>query len=212
VRKSLSLIILAAAAGCGGNHAGHAQQPVPDPFLNIPMVTPALAGQQVAVLPLTLAVTDAALSADTLLGVRAKVLAWSDSLLEEALTGRAPEVTWVGPVELRRVARRAAGLATDPDHLGHAILRSPLIKVVPDPLRSQIRTLVALTDARYVLAPAAEAFWKDSAGVKVELHLVLLDARTGLVGWRSIATGSGPTPALAFRAAMAHVLPLEGMH
>src|ERR1041385_6325651 len=166
VHKSLSLIVLGLAAGCGGNRA-EGPKPVPNPYLNLPMVTPALAGQRVAVLPLTLALPDAQLAADTLLGVRANVLAWSDSMQAEALNGRAPEVTWVGPAELRRDARRAAGLAGDPDHFAHALLRDPLIKTVPDPLRSQIRTLVALTDARYALAPAIETFQRDSAGVKL---------------------------------------------
>jgi len=100
VHKSLSLFVLAAAVGCGGNRPP--AKPIPDPYLNLPMVTPALAGQKVAVLPLTLALADTALASDTLLGARAKVLAWSDSLLNEALTGRAPEVTWDPPAELRR--------------------------------------------------------------------------------------------------------------
>ena len=209
MHKSLSLLILAAAVGCGGNRAP--ARPAPDPYINLPMVTPALAGQKVAVLPLTLAVPDDQLATDTLLGVRAKVLAWSDSLLNEALTSRAPEVTWVGPVELRREARRSAGLAGDPDHYAHAMLRDPLLRVVPDPLRSQVRTLVALTDARYALAPAIITFARDTAGVKVAFTVVLIDARTGVVGWRSVATAAAPTPAQAFRAAMAHLLPVQGV-
>ena len=209
MHKSLSLLVLAAAVGCGGNRAP--ARPVPDPYINLPLPTPALSGQKVAVLPLTLAVTDDQLAADTLLGVRAKVLAWSDSLLSEALTGRAPEVTWVGPAELRREARRAAGLADDPDQFAHAILRDPLIRVVPDPLRSQIRTLVALSDARFALAPAIETFARDSGGVKVQFTLVLIDARTGVAGWRSVATATAPTAAQAFRAAMAHLLPVQGV-
>jgi len=85
------------------------------------------------------------------------------------------------------------------------------MRVVPDPLRSQIRTLVALTDARYALAPAIETFTRDSAGIHVLFTLVLVDARTGVAGWRSNATGVGATPAQAFRDAMAHVLPVQGV-
>ncbi len=206
--KSLWLLTLATVAGCGGHHP---QQPAPNPFLNVPISVAAFAGQKVVVLPLTLAITDEHLAADTLLGVRSKVLPWSDSLFADALTGRAPEVTWVLPPELRRAARRSAGLAGEPDHYAHAILRDPLLKIVPDPLRGQIRTLVALVDARYVLAPAAEMFSADSAGVKVELNLVIADARTGMIGWRSLATASAATPAQAFRAAMAKVLPVQGV-
>ena len=212
VRKSLSLLLLAAAAGCGGGHPQQQVPPKPSPFLNRPIVASALAGQKVALLPLTLAVPDAVLAGDTLLGVRSKVLPWADSLTFTALTNRAPEVQWVGPEELRKAARRSAGLATDPDHMGHAILRDPLFKVVPDPLRSQIRTLVALIDARFALVPASAVFLKETDGsVKVEICFVLVDARTGTPGWRSIATGFGATPAIAYRAALAAILPVEGV-
>jgi hypothetical protein len=212
VRKSLSLLLLAAAAGCGGGHSQQPEQPKPSPYLNRPLIAAALAGQKVAVLPLTLAVPDAALSSDTLLGVRAKVLPWADSLILAALTTRAPEVNWAGPDELRKVARRAVGFATDPDHMGHAILRDPLFKVVPDPLRSQIRTLVALIDARYALVPASAVFLKELDGsVKVEICFVLVDARTGSPGWRSIATGVGPNAPQAYHAALAALLPVEGV-
>jgi hypothetical protein len=176
------------------------------------MATSALAGQKVVILPLTLAVPDIALAGDTLLGVRAKVLPWADSLILESFSGRSPEVFWVGPAELRRAARRAIGFATDPDHMGHAVLRDPDFKVVPDPLRSQIRTLVALVDARYVLVPASAVFLRDTAGnVKVELALVVVDARTGLPMWRSLATASAPTATIALRTALAAVLPLRGV-
>ena len=212
MRKSLSLLLLAVTVGCGGGHSQQPVQPKPSPFLNRPMVAAALAGQKVAVLPLTLAIPDAALSSDTLLGVRAKVLPWADSLILTALTNRAPEVEWVGPEALRKVARRSIGFATDPDHMGHAILRDPLFKVVPDPLRSQIRTLVALIDARYALVPASAVFLKEVDGsVKVEICFVLVDARTGIPGWRSLATGFGPSATQAYRAALAVVLPVQGV-
>lgn len=211
VHKSLSLLVLATVVGCGGGGTQTPEPPKPSPLLNIPMATPVLAGQRVAVLPLTLAVPDLALSRDTLLGSRARVLPWADSLIGEALLGRAPEVTWVVPAELRRAARRAVGFATDPDHMGHAILRDPLFKVVPDPLRSQIRTLVALVDARYALVPASLVFLQEPAGVKAELNLVLVDARTGTPGWRSIAAGSGADATEALRAALINILPIRGV-
>lgn len=211
MRKSLSLLVLAAVVGCGGGGSQTPEPPKPSPLLNIPMATPVLAGQKVAVLPLTLAVPDLALAGDSLLGSRARVLPWADSMIGEALMGRAPEVTWVGPAELRRAARRATGLATDPDHMGHAMLRDPLFKVVPDPLRSQLRTLVALIDARYALVPASLVFLKEPAGIKAELNFVLVDARTGTPAWRSIATGGGPDAAMALRVALANILPIRGV-
>jgi hypothetical protein len=212
VRNSLSLIVLALVTGCGGKPQDGPKTPEPSPYLNRPLATPALAGQKVAVLPLTLAVPDAALSEDSLLGVRTRVLPWADSVLGETLQMRAPEVTWVLPPELRRTARRATGLAPDPDRLGHAILRDPTFKIVPDPLRSQLRTLTALVDARYALVPAAAVFLREPDGrVKVEMMMVLVDTRTGNPGWHSLASATDSTPARAYRAALAHVIRVEGV-
>jgi len=211
VRKSLSLLVLAAVVGCGGGGSQTPEPPKPSPLLNIPMATPVLAGQRVAVLPLTLAVPDLALADDSLLRSRARLLPWADSLIGEALMGRAPEVTWVEPAALRRAASRAMGLATDPDHMGHAILREPTLKIVPDPLRSQLRTLVALVDARFALVPASLIFLQEPAGIKVELNCVLVDARTGAPVWRSIAVGVGADPATALRTALANILPIRGV-
>lgn len=176
------------------------------------MATSALAGQKVAILPLTLVVPDLALAEDTLLSVRTRVLPWADSLILESFTGRAPEVFWIGPPELRRLARRGIGFTTDPDHMGHAVLRDANFKVVPDPLRSQIRNLVALTDARFVLVPASAVFLKEANGdVKVELALVVIDARAGVPMWRSLASASAPTAGMALRAALTAVLPIRGV-
>lgn len=212
MRNSLSLLMLTAIVGCGGGGTQQPEPPKPSPFLNVPLATPALAGQKVALLPLTLAVPDLALAVDTLLGSRAKVLPWADSMIGDALAGRAPEVNWVSPYDLRRAARRATGLATDPDHMGHAILRDPLLKVVPDPLRSQLRTLVALVDARYALVPASAVFLKEADGkIRLELSLALVDARTGVIGWRSVAVATAPNATMALRAALAAVLPVAGV-
>src|SRR5205807_4831056 len=70
---------------------------------------------------------------------------------------RTPEVSWVLPDALRRAARRAPGIAPDPDQMGSAVLRAPDVEIVPDPLRSELRTLVALggNGGRYALVPAA---------------------------------------------------------
>jgi hypothetical protein len=131
-------------------------------------------------------------------------------VLAALLPGRHPEVTWVLPPELRRAARRAAGLAADPDQLGTALLRADRLVEVPDPLRSQLRTLVALAGGRYALIPAALVYRRvqgaDSlsdtiatvrpAGpmARAELSLVLVDVRLGRVGWRTTARGEGDDP------------------
>src|SRR5216117_1136220 len=57
---------------------------------------------------------------DALIGNRRVTLDKCDSIIGTLLAGRAPEVTWVGPTELRRAARRAVGVAADPDQMGTA--------------------------------------------------------------------------------------------
>lgn len=80
-----------------------------------------------------------------------------------------------------------------------ALLRAPEVRVIPDPLRSQLRNLTAVVGDRYVLVPASLAFVRAGDGAaRAELTLVLADVRTGAVGWRTVAHGSagGPWEAL----------------
>jgi hypothetical protein len=180
-----------------------------------PVPTASLAGQTVAVIPITLVVADPALQSDTVYAKfhdRRTTLLWADSLIGDAFVARAPEVNWVLPPKLRKVARRAPGLVGDPDQMGQAIMRAPNLRTIPDPLRSNLRSLVALTDARIVMIPAALGFSRDTAGaVHADLSLVAGDARSGKVLWRSQAIGNGATPFAALEAALAAVLPLNAM-
>ena len=184
-----------------------AQTPAP-----LPVPAQGLAGQQVGVLPLTLVATDPALQSDTLFAGfhdRRATLSWADSLIGDALTARAPEVKWVLPPQLRKIARRAPGIVDDPDHMGQALLRSPKLKDVPDPLRASLRNLMAVVGGRVAFVPAALGFSRDADGsIRAELPLVAADVRSGKVVWRSVAVGSGPTPAAALASALDAVLPI----
>jgi hypothetical protein len=179
----------------------------------LPVPSEALAGQEVAVMPLTLVATDPAFIADTAFSRyrdRRTTLSWADSVIGEALVGRAPEVRWVLPPELRKVARRSPGIVNDPDQMGQALLRSPKLRNVPDPLRSSLRNLMAVVGGRVAMVPAALGFSPDSTRrVRAELSLVAADTRTGKVLWRSLALGSGATPDAALAAALNAVLPLQ---
>jgi hypothetical protein len=176
-----------------------------------PLATTALAGQTIAVLPLTLVVADPALESDSLYARykdRRTALLRADSLVGEGFQGRSPEVNWVLPPQLRKIARRAAGVVDDPDQMGQAILRAPNLTSVPDPLRSSIRSLVALTGGRLVLVPASLGFSPDPKGeIRADLSLVLADSRSGKVLWRTVAYGWGASLDQALNAAMAAVLP-----
>ncbi|MGH2670179.1 MAG: hypothetical protein ACRDH5_13875, partial [bacterium] len=101
-------------AACGGKKADQPPTPVP----TAPLPTAGLAGQKVSVLPLTLAAAEDTLHWEALIADRRATLDKCDSIIGSLLAGRSPEVTWVGPTELRRAARRAAGIAPEPDQMG----------------------------------------------------------------------------------------------
>jgi hypothetical protein len=206
---------------CGGLWAllacgAHAQsEPKPEtkpppPVAILP--TGSLAGQNIAVLPLTLIAADPALESDSVYAPYQEHrtgLLRADSLIGQALRNRGPEVTWILPPLLRKAARRSAGFVEDPDQMGQAVLRSPELKKVPDPLRSSLRGLMSLTDARLALVPAALGFGPENGQVRADLSLVMADSRNGLILWRSLASGRGKTPDQALNAAMAAVLPVS---
>jgi hypothetical protein len=125
---------------------------------------------------------------------------------------RAPEIQWIAPDELRRMARRAGGLVPEPDKLGQAVMRTWSLSVVPDPLRSNLRKLVSIAGGgRYAFIPASVIFSADTAGViSSDLSVVLADTRTGRVVWRSLARGVGATPAAAITQAIDTIFPVDG--
>jgi hypothetical protein len=203
-------MLLAGLAAPACARAQHESDPKPLPPVAM-LSTQAIAGKTVAVLPITLVVADPTTQADTVYTRyrdRRVALYRTDSLITEALLTRGPEVRWVLPPELRKMARRSAGFVADPDQMGQAVLRSPKVAVIPDPLRSSIRNLLAIADSRLVLVPAALGFGPEPDGrIRADLTLVLADARTGKVLWRSLALGQGKTPDEALNAALAAVLP-----
>lgn len=208
---------VALTAACGGKKS----EPAPEP--TAPLPTAGIAAQAVCVLPLTLLAADEELHWQAPLAERRAALTKADSIIGALLTARAPEVTWVLPSELRRAARRAPGFAPDPDRMGTAILfRAANLRIVPDPLRSELRTLTALAGSgggRYALVPAGLIFTRPSAsGVapggggpqsrgRAELTVLLVDVRTGQVGFRTVARGEGDDPWTALVRAVKSLTP-----
>lgn len=172
-----------------------------------------LAGQPVTVLPITMLIADSSLKHDTAYASyhdRAAALARADSAIGAALAERAPEVQWVLPDELRRIARRAPGMVKDPDTYGQAMLRSAKLKELPEPLRGNVRNLVAVAGGRFTLVPAALLFSRGSEGaVHADLTCVVADARAGKVLWRAVVSGTGATADAALEAALTGALPLD---
>ncbi|MDH3498101.1 MAG: hypothetical protein OER21_15195 [Gemmatimonadota bacterium] len=203
--QRLNVALLAAlVAGACARKADTA--PVPEPTQPLP--TAGIAGQQVAVYPLTLLAAEETLGWHDALSPRRAALDRADSLMSALLVERSPEVQWVLPPALRRAAARAPGMLADPDRLATALLRAPKLEQIPDPLRSQMRALNGTAADRYAFVPAALVFVRTPEGVgQAELTLVLADVRTGQLGWRTVARGEGDDPWTALQAAFKKLTP-----
>lgn len=208
----------AAALACGGGSSKQKpeQPPPPKPVAALP--TGAIAGQSVAILPFTLVAAEDSLGWERKLADRRTTLNRADSLHTALLQARVPEVVWITPDALRRAARRAPGIAVDPDQMATAVLRIEKMTIVPDPLRGQLRTLAALASGgqeRFALAPAALIFRRTrgaplnapSTWADAELMMVLVDVRTGQVMWRTVAQGKGDDPWIALTRAIKSYTP-----
>ena len=198
------------ALGCGGG--SHPENPPPKEAKEPPvsaLATTPLAGQPISVIPLTILIGEDSLMETPPFNDRVKGLAWADSVIGDVLVNRAPEPKWVLPPELRKMAHRAVGVAPDPDHMGQGVMRAEKLMDIPDPLRSDLRTLVALSGGRFAFIPAFVGFSPDSAGHRADVSLVLVDVRIGKVVWRTMTRGVGSTPGRALKAAMELVLPLD---
>lgn len=199
------LTVLASAVallGCGGSRSADQAETVP-----LPLPVAAMVGVDVVVYPLTMILAEAALGWDLELAPREAALRNADSLIAAALTSRTPEVTWVLADKLRRAARLAPGMLSNPDRMGTAALRHN-VRRLPDPLRSQLRSLTGAAGDRLALIPASLFFFRDEVlGGRAELTVVLVDVRMGEVLWRSVAQGTGETPSMALRAALETLAP-----
>lgn len=208
--RRLSPLLLLAVVACGSRSSAQNQGQTPSPAVPArPLYTNTLAGEKIAVLPITMVIAEPPLSSEAPFLDRLTALRWTDSVLEYALENRAPDVNWVFPEDLRAIAKRAPTVAPDPDKMGQSVMAAPRLDFLPDPLRSYARSLVAIAGGRHLLIPAAATFNRPAGGgVKVELSVVMADARNGRVTWRTLAVGEGPTADVALGEALRLMLPL----
>ncbi len=167
-----------------------------------------LAGQRVIVLP-----THYLRPADTLGWVaaiedRREYLSNLDDEIAYALAQRGFRTNWVFPDELARSARRNPTYSPDPYALAaeglRPLARRPADGQIGEPLASQVRSLVALHNARYALFPVEARFEKTDSGGRLVLRTMLIDARMARVRWmQDVASDEQPefSPALAASAA-----------
>lgn len=126
-----------------------------------------------------------------------------DSALTAALSDRGLQTQWIYPADLVRAQRGSPTYAADPYSLAANPLRNADVKSgakLGDPLVTQLRTMIALQEARMVLIPVELRFEKDSAGQGLAvLHVAMIDARLGEVRWTGDVRsdpGSTLTPAV----------------
>ena len=123
-----------------------------------------------------------------------------DDEIAAALAERGLKTLWVYPADLVKSMRGNPGYAADPYALAADPLRSPVVQAgakIGDPLVTQLRTMVALHDARAVLMPIELRFERDKAGQGIAvLRLALVDGRLGEIRWINDVR-SDPSPAFS---------------
>jgi hypothetical protein len=108
-----------------------------------------------------------------------------DEELADQFRKRGVRSNWVFASQIIESAMRSGGLVIDPRELGAQGIRkikagdSPL----PEPLGSDIRKLVALTNARYALLPIEVHLDNRNGMRKGTVRMLLIDTRTARVVW-----------------------------
>jgi hypothetical protein len=142
-------------------------------------------GRQLVVLPSQLIATAGPGGTWEVRPEEAQLLQVLDQELTDAFRKRGVRGNWVFSQELIASANRNAGLAGNPLGLPVAGIRrwragdTPL----PEPLASEIRNLVSLTNARYVILPLEARVDVSGGQRKGILHVLLIDSRTARVQW-----------------------------
>lgn len=108
-----------------------------------------------------------------------------DEEIMDAMRKRGANNNWTFGPQITARADRNGGLAGDPRQLSvQAVRRNPAGDTpLPEPLASQIRTLVALTSARYALLPIETHIDNRNGERKGALRLLMVDARTARIVW-----------------------------
>jgi len=180
-----------------------------DPFANLAVgqiPVSGLAGSGALLFPV-----DGILFGDSVRGLelrRGDLRDRAGAVLDSVLARDAREVTWHDQEAMRRLLRRAPGVATDPTDLPTGFLLARKVEVIPDPLWSSIRALGALSGARVALVPVAVRLDGRMGAVNATYAMAIVDVRIGQLLWRGRVTGpDAPTPEAALAAAAAAAVP-----
>jgi hypothetical protein len=182
---SAALVLVAGCSRSAPTPASPAPEPERHPLAGI-------VGQNIVVAPFQALRVPAVIGWPAMPASR-PLLAGLDSLLADTLRSRVGNQEWVFADALVRAAANNPTYATDPRALAVNPLRSPGLKVsdrLPEPLASQLRTMIALQDARLVLIPVDMTIDRISAGIgRAVVRVVLVDPRSSVVRWIGQVTG-----------------------
>jgi hypothetical protein len=209
-RAAAASALVAAAAACHGPHQAESVPQASEHALS------GLARQHIILLPTYALRVAPGLDWGAAMGRPIDVQHTLDADIKAALEERGIDKTWTLPAQLEQSYKRNSTYAVDPYTLAEEPLRSSMLASdarLPEPLASQIRTMVALhDDVRLVLAPVELRLEKagGSAGRGV-LRLVLMDARTSNVRWIGQVAGDtasafGPVVTASLAARFANVV------
>jgi hypothetical protein len=204
--RALRLVPAAAvalAAACGPRSASPGATPTPSAAAAPSGALAAYAGHPLAFFPLQRVTGDST-------GVAADSLRQRfDDAVASAARGAGVATGWAMAAELERSARRNPGFVTDPRTLsiGGLASRRPDDEI-SGALGGELRSAVALHDARFAVVPFLLRVAADGGARRATVSLVVVDARTARVVWRSEAAGVGASDVLATAVAAEHVAAL----
>jgi hypothetical protein len=118
----------------------------------------------------------------------------------------------MGLEEQRRAARRNPTLGIDPDQFATEYLLGSTVDRIPDPLWGQVRSLGAITGARFAVVPAAARIAGTTGSLTASYIMVVVDVRTGTVMFRARSTGRPMATAEAALASAAGTVIATPLH
>jgi hypothetical protein len=189
--------------GCGGQQGSQTQ--AAQPVVSRPLAS--LAGQRVVLTPVYRLRDGDVMGWGAQIPRSRELLRALDTAIAAELAQRGLEKQWVYPPDLARSVKASPTYAVDPYALAAEPLRSSSVAPggkIGDPLVTQLRTMIALHDSRFVLLPVELRFDRDKSGQGIAvLRAVLVDGRIGEIRWAGEAS-SDPAPTFS-RALLASV-------
>lgn len=188
-RALLLTCLLAGCAGGGGRFSPADMAPATRPPLS------PYAAEHLITLPVQELIGGDSLGWSRQIRDPRRFLASLDTAIEKTLRERGLGTTWAFPSDLARTARRNPTYATDPAQIRAAaavrFLEARRNAQIPEPVASQLRTLVGFHDARRALVPVDVRFVADpvGGGGHAVLHIAVLDVRGSRLEWDGEVAG-----------------------